>query len=109
VKQIVNRYPFAESFREITPGRSGSQHPENAINDQSPIDWRPPGSGWFPNNIHDQLPLIVRQSVPPNHHKPSVTDEQNRHQSVWKFANEGFLTGPNTTFDNRSNSSCENA
>jgi hypothetical protein len=90
VKQIVNRYPFAESFREITPGRSGSQHPENAINDQSPIDWRPPCSGWFPKNIHDQFPLIVRQSVPPNHHKPSVTDEQEPSSISTEIRRRGF-------------------
>jgi hypothetical protein len=90
-KQVENGSSFTQSFREISPGRSGAPNPENAINYQAPIDWRPPGPSWFPKNIHDQLPLIVRQSVSPNHRKPSLTDEQKLPSVTSKIRQRGFF------------------
>jgi len=89
-KQVVNRSPFTKSFRKISLGCSGAKKTENTINDQSLIGWRPPGSGWLPKNIHDQLPLIVRQSVSPNQRKPSVTDEQKLPSVSTEIRQRGF-------------------
>lgn len=61
VEMILNGLPFAEPLWQVTPGGSGTQNPEDTVEDRATVLGR--SSGWFPfrdNQIRHQLPLIVR-------------------------------------------------
>jgi hypothetical protein len=66
IEQSPNRLPRPKLFRHVAPGRAGSQNPENAVDDRSRIARRPARGSRFGEDVFNQLPFIICQSVLPS-------------------------------------------
>jgi hypothetical protein len=63
IEQIPNGCPRPEFLRQVSPWRTGSQYPQNTINNRSPITRRPASLGRCWKNVCNALPLIIRESM----------------------------------------------
>ena len=66
VEEVPDGAPGAELLGEVAPRRPSPEDPEDAVDDLSPIASRASGAGWGWEDVTDQFPLAVRQSMP-NH------------------------------------------
>ena len=64
VEQAVHRFPRRVlDFGQVSPGRSGAQHPKDRIDNRSSTGRRSPGLGGRWKQIRDQFPLFIRQPM----------------------------------------------
>lgn len=69
---LISSRPRAETFRQITPGGSGAEDPEDAVEHQPIITSRSAHLLFRGNEILDQLPARIWEFVAPCHvgHQP---------------------------------------
>ena len=61
IKQVPHRLPRPKVRRQIPPWRTGSQDPQNTIQNRSLIAWWPPHPLGLGKDIRDQFPLLIRE------------------------------------------------
>ena len=68
---LIHRRPGAEALRQVAPGGSGTEDPEDAVEHQPIITSRPAHLLLWGNQILDQLPGCIGEFVAPCHVGPS--------------------------------------
>jgi len=108
IEQTINGFPRTKIvLRQVAPRRPGSQDPQNPIHDQASICRRTAGSSGRREQVRDQFPLLIRQSM--SSHYPALrgtwklrrlrysaqnaqfTEEQFSNRTYYSFERGGLL------------------
>ena len=70
VEEVPDGAPGTELLGEVAPGRAGPEDPEDAVDDLATIARWASGAGWGWEEVTNQFPFAVRQSMPSQDTEP---------------------------------------